>query len=278
MSTLQFSVDDARCTRCGECVADCPSRVIRQQGTGLPFIPADAESQCVRCQHCLAVCPAAALSILGRDPAASLPLTAGVLPTADAMERLVRGRRSVRRYRDANVAPALIQRLLSTLANAPTGVNRRELTFTVIDDKAAMQRFRERMMAALCEAAAANRIPPRLTYLQRAVPAWTEHRVDIILRGAPHLLIVSAPPDVSTAREDLALALAYFELMAQSAGLGTVWCGMLKMALIVLPELKPVLGLPADHEYYAMLFGPPAVRYPRTVQRDDGAVIRRAEV
>jgi len=99
--------------------------------------------------------------------------------------------------------------------------------------------------------------------------------VDVILRGAPHVLIVSAPPDVSTAREDLALALAYFELMAQSAGLGTCWCGMLKMVLKTLPDLKALIGVPPGHAYYGMLFGVPAVRHRRTVQRDDAAVVRR---
>ncbi len=274
MNSLQFVVDDARCTRCGECVRDCPSRIIRQEGRALPAIPTELEAQCIQCQHCLAVCPTAAVSILGRNPDLSLPLAPGSLPTPDSVIRLVRGRRSVRRYRDANVDPVLLKTLLSALANAPTGVNRRELTFTVIDDKDVMQRFRERLLAGL-RAAAANHSPDAMAFIARVVPAWFEQRVDIVLRGAPHVLIVSAPPDAPTPREDVALALAHFELMAQSSGLGTVWCGMLKIALETLPELKPVLGLPADHHYYAMLFGLPAVTYPRAVQRDDGAKVRR---
>lgn len=275
MNSLQFIVDDDRCTRCGQCVLDCPACIIRQEGRTLPMIPPELEAQCIQCQHCLAVCPTAAVSIFGRDPDASLPLTPGSLPTPESMIRLVRGRRSVRRYRDANADPALVKRLLSALANAPSGINRRELTYTVIDDKDVMRQFRERMLAGLRTAAEATRIPDRLTYIARAVPAWFEQRVDVILRGAPHVLIVSAPPDAPAPREDLALALAYFELMAQSAGLGTVWCGMLKMALETLPELKAVLSLPADHHYYTMLFGLPAVTYARAVQRDDGAKVRR---
>ena len=73
------------------------------------------------------------------------------------------------------------------------------------------------------------------------------------------------------------LALAYFELLAQSAGLGTVWLGLLKRALEILPELKALLGLPGDHVYYAMLFGHPAVRYARTVQRRGTARLRILE-
>ena len=66
-----------------------------------------------------------------------------------------------------------------------------------------------------------------------------------------------------------------FELLAQSAGLDTVWCGLLKLALESVPELKPLFDLPLDHHYYAMLFGHPAVRFARTVQRDDAAAIKR---
>jgi hypothetical protein len=164
--------------------------------------------------------------------------------------------------------------LLAALGNVPTGVNRRELTFTVIDDKTAMQSFRETMIAKLTAAAEAGRIGEH-SYLRAAVTSYQHDRKDIILRGAPHLLLVSAPPDAPCPHEDVALTLAYFELLAQSAGLGTVWCGLLKMTLETMPELKPLLGLPATHVYYAMLFGPAAIHFARTVQRDDAMQIRR---
>ena len=91
-------------------------------------------------------------------------------------------------------------------------------------------------------------------------------------------LVVSASPESVCPPEDVNLALAYFELMAQSAGWGTVWCGMAKMTLEVLPELKATMGLAPDHYYYAMLFGLPSFRYARTVQRDDAARVQRVQV
>ncbi len=271
---LKFSVDETLCTRCGECVQDCPSRIIAMADGQLPGIRPEQEPLCIQCQHCLAVCPTAAVSIFGRKPEDSLPLPAGALPTLDALTLLVRGRRSVRRYLPENVDPALIRRLLATLANVPTGVNRHALTFTLIADREVMQRFRVKAMDALAAAARAGRVKPAFAYLQNAVPAWVNHRVDIIFRGAPHLLIASEPFTAPCPTEDIPLALATFDLLAQSAGLGAVWCGMLKMLLEAVPELKADLGLPADHAYYAMLFGRPAVHYPRTVQRDTNAVIR----
>ena len=266
---LQFAVSDKLCTRCRLCVTDCPAQIIRQEGAAVPHIVPDQEPLCYQCQHCLAVCPTAAISILGRDPVDSLPLTD--IPTLNQVERFVRGRRSIRQYRDQNVDPDLIKRLLTTLANVPTGVNRRELTFTVIDDKAVMQGIRSKVYRALADAPT-GRVPE---YLGNAASAFHEKGIDRVFRGAPHALIVSAPTDAPCPSQDVVLAVAYFEFLAQSAGLGTVWWGMKRSIMESLPELKPLVSLQPDHVYYAMLFGVPAVRFARTVQRDDAAVIRR---
>lgn len=272
---LNFKVDDALCTRCGLCALDCPSQIIEQDGKDLPKIRKANQADCIGCQHCLAVCPTAAISIHGRKPADSITLSADRLPGFEKVAMLMRSRRSIRHYKDKNVDPALIGKLLATVSNAPSGVNSRKLTFRVIDDKAVMQKLRERVLSGLKAAGDAGKIPAGFSYLMDAVPAYYEHKQDIIFRNAPHALIVSASPDAPCPAEDVCIALSYFELLAQSAGLGTVWWGMLKMAVIALPELKPLLGLQDGHSFYAMLFGIPDIRFARTVQRDDAAKIKR---
>ena len=257
---------------------DCPARIIERTGKAAPFIRPENEERCIQCQHCLAVCPPAAVSIFGRDPARSLPLSAGSFPDVEKMITLVRGRRSVRRYRDENVDPALLKQVLAALANAASAINRRPLTFSVIDDKAVMQRFRLKALNGLAAAGKAGSVPERFDYLMQAVPAWFEQKVDMIFRGAPHLLVVSAAPESVCPQEDVNLALAYFELMAQSAGWGTVWCGMAKMTLEVLPDLKEAVGLTSGHYYYSMLFGLPSFRYARTVQRDEAAHVHHVQL
>ncbi|MDD4870249.1 MAG: nitroreductase family protein [Kiritimatiellae bacterium] len=275
---LNFSVDDELCTRCGWCALDCPAQIIEQTDKNLPSIKPDKEVNCIQCQHCLAICPTAALSIHGKNPHDSMLLSAERIPRLEQMIRLIRGRRSIRHYKDENVDQDLIRRLLATLANAPSGCNCRKLTFRVIDDKVVMYRLREKVMAELKTASTSNRIPESFAFLTNAIPAYYEHGTDMIFRAAPHALIISAPSDIPCPNEDVILALAYFELLAQSAGLGTVWWGMLKMTLETLPELKPLLGLPADHVYYGMLFGVPDVHFTRTVQHDDTAKIVKIKV
>jgi len=272
---LPFSINDDLCTRCGLCVLDCPMQILTQQGDSVPRIKPEQETLCMQCQHCLAVCPSAALSILGKNPNDSIPLKDGSFPNFETMDRFVRGRRSVRQYRDQNVDQALIDRLMKTLANAPTGVNRRELIFTLIDDKETMLRLKDKLLRSLAAASVAGRIPERLVYLTAAPPAYFERKSDLLFRGAPHALLVSAPPNAPCPREDVVLATAYFEFLAQSAGLGTVWWGALRMALETLPELKQLFDLPPSYSYSAILFGVPAVHYARTVQRDDAAVVKK---
>lgn len=272
---LNFKVDESLCTRCKECVRDCPSRVINLPDEGVPALTEEAETNCIRCQHCMAVCPTAAISILGRNPADSIPLNPDSLPELNSVELLVKGRRTTRRYKDEDVAPDLIQQLLESAACAPTGANRRALKFTVIDNRETMKQIRQTVMEALGTAAENKAIPEHFAYLHAAVPAFFKHKSDLIFRGAPHLLLVSAGKDALCPTEDIPIALSAFEYLASAAGLGTTWCGMLKMALECLPELKSTFRLPADDNYYSMLFGTPDVKYHRTVQREHSAKMEK---
>lgn len=261
----EFVIDESRCIQCGECVIECPTGVIEMKE-----YPVLERAGCMECGHCLAVCPTGALSILGKDPANSTPLM-GHVPSAAQMETLIKGRRSVRRYRAENVAPETVQALLDITAHAPTGVNVRAVRFTIIDDKETMHAFCAEVYAQL--AGVLPQDDPSVASLIAAVKEWNENGTDQIFRGAPHLVITSAPKATPCPEADTHLALAYFELMAQSMGLGTVWNGRFKRVLSLLPGLLARLGIPEDHLYgYAMSFGPPAVTYQRTVEREPADV------
>jgi len=271
LPSMDFQVDVDQCNACGLCTRDCPMGIIEGNP---PRVDPEKEIRCVRCQHCLAICPTGAISLEGRKASDSLPLTTGDLPSLDQIDLLIRSRRSIRQYQNKDVDPELLRRLLNVSAYAPTGVNARALTFTVIDRKRRMADFREQVFAALTKHAA--RIPDRLQFLASAPTAYAEHGIDILFRTAPHLIIASAPTSAPCGQVDVPIALAAFELLAVSAGLGTVWCGLLKAVLETLPELKTHLDMPVEGiHYYPMLFGHPAVEYARTVQRDGAAIVNR---
>ena len=274
---LDFFVNAERCTRCGLCVADCPARIIAMRDDSFPKIAAEKEAACYRCQHCLAVCPPGAVSILGLAPGDSRPL-AGSYPDAGALEMLIKGRRSVRRYREENLPPELVQKLLAVAWHAPTGVNARQVLFTVIDDRDRLAGLRGEVMSGLARLVRDHALPAQFGRFADFVRVWEERGQDIIFRNAPHLLIATAPADIPCPREDCLIALAYFELYAQACDVGTVWNGLAKWALCdLLPEFCARLGIPADHAFgYAMAFGWPAHRYARTVQHAPPLVNRFA--
>lgn len=268
---LDFIIDETRCIQCGECAADCPVSIIDMDG-GLPRLPEHRESYCIGCQHCLAVCPTAALSILGKDPDQSdliLP------PAPDAVENLIKSRRSVRRFSSECVDGNILDRLMDVVAHAPTGKNQRRVRFTLVDDREVMEEIRVRTMEGIRKAVTDDSLPDGMEFFAKMVGPYDQGR-DIIFRKAPHMIIASAPRDSAAPDADPFIALSYFELMAQSLGLGTVWCGFARWALqSVVPELGRALGIPADHRsMYAMMFGYPAVQYARTVQRDVSGVYR----
>lgn len=266
-----FVVDKDRCIQCGECVADCPPRVLAMEDD----IPVCTnEAGCYRCQHCLAICPTAAVSVLGVDPDKSVELK-GNLPSYEQFVTLVKGRRAVRRYREEDVPREVIQELLDAAWHAPTGVNTQAVQFTVVFEGATLRALRGEMLERLDALGQTGGIPDGIVgrYMNLVLDVWRSRQVDVMFRGAPHLLLTSAPKDAPCPVQDAHIALATFDLLATARGLGTVWDGIFMMAASLLPDVPVRLGVPTDHLIgYAMAFGTPAMRYHRTVQRGPARV------
>ncbi len=269
---MELNIDSELCIKCGECVKDCPYRIL-EMVDGYPAVNSEREEQCIGCQHCFAICKPGALSIFGLNPEKSLPLKGG-FPEADKMKTLMMGRRSVRRYRQEPVDSELLADIFETVRMAPTGMNRRTTVLTVVDDLSVMDELRTRTYRGLRQAIEDGNLPDDMSFFEGFSKAYEENGIDVLFRGAPHFLVTSAPKDNRSGVTDGIIALSYFELLAASNGLGAVWDGLAKWALIaVAPEALELLGLPDNHEpVYAMAFGRPAVKYHRTVQRPGGAV------
>jgi nitroreductase/NAD-dependent dihydropyrimidine dehydrogenase PreA subunit len=270
----KFQVDKSLCVQCGECVRDCAFGLITMEH-GYPVLPVDKEPICIECQHCMTVCKPGAVSILGLDPADSLPLD-GSLPDKRQMELLIKGRRSIRFFKPEPLPEKTVYDLLTIAAHAPTGVNVRGVEFIVVVDRETMEGIRQETMEALQELVSRGAVPNNRGILKNML-SLMERGNDPIFRGAPHLLIASAADNVPCREADVCIALSYFELLANSARIGTTWCGLGKWILADLaPHVLHKLGVPENHDVaYLMLFGKPDVKYHRTVQRDQDARIRR---
>jgi nitroreductase/NAD-dependent dihydropyrimidine dehydrogenase PreA subunit len=260
-----FTVDQERCVQCGLCVQDCLASVL-----GMEEYPVMKNDEgCIRGQHCLAVCPTAAVTILGNDTEDSTPLK-GNLPQPEQMATLIKGRRSTRSFKPEELPAETLREVMDICWHAPTGVNVQQVQLTVTsgDDTRA---FSKEVFTRLAQMVQDGGLPGGIVgnYYTMAHNLYQEHGVDIIFRNAPHTLFATAPAQAPSPTADTHIFLSYFDLMAPTMGIGTLWNGLLKWAVSdIFPDLRERLGIPADHEIgYAMVFGKPAVKYQRTVER-----------
>ena len=267
-----FEVDETKCVKCGACVRDCAFRALKMDDVKPRMAYPD---RCMKCQHCLAVCPTGAVVFDGKRPEDSVPTGDLPLPSLESVENWMRTRRSVRRFAAEDVDRATLDRILAALGNAPTGCNAHSLTFTCFPTRESMDGFRRDFISVIERHRDGAKLLPRWL----AVPAIKLRKggEDMFFRGASGMLVVSSDetaPGVTTPREDVTIACAHFEMLANAAGIATCWCGFLKMVQQEVPELlEQTIGLRRTTPFYAMLFGRPAVRYVRGVQRDSYARI-----
>ena len=271
---MTLEVNATTCISCGKCAEECLLSLISMDNS-IPYISPEKESACMDCQHCMAVCPKGALSINGKKPEDSISIK-NFTPNAENIEMLVKSRRSCRSYKQKDVSPELLEKLLNTSAYAPTALNAMGVSFTVIDKLEEMIKFRAITKDILQKKIEDKTLPEIPQFLLDYIKIWMNGNEDIIFRTAPHILITSAPSDSANPQMDSSIAMAYFDLIATANGLGTVWIGLLKSFIErIAPELKEKLGIPENHTIgFVMGFGYPAVKYHRTTQRKPSRIKR----
>lgn len=262
MTDLNLKISD-NCIHCGMCINDCMVGALEFDENKIPRVAKGGENRCMKCQHCLAVCPVGALSILGKSPENSEPVQQY---NPDEILNLIKNRRSYRHYKQENIDSETMSKLKNMLNWIPTGVNNHNLHFSFIDDIEVMNEFREYTNKKLIEVVSKPVISKALKKFERYKKALLKGQ-DIVFRGAPHMVVVSSPVNAPCKDVDPMIALSYFELYAQSLGIGTVWCGIAYGVLRFFPELCKQLEIPDTHKVsYVMLFGPADIKYHRAVQ------------
>ncbi len=262
MDNKKFIVDEKKCIHCGLCVKDCIEYAIRFDKNRIPKMV--SPDMCINCRHCFSICPEGAISFNGETSSNAEAINAH---NPDEILNLIKSRRSNRRYKTENVDKETVSKLKNMLKWVPTGCNFHALQFTFIEDIEVMNDFRNTVNEKLKKESANN---PEITAEFGAFKDILLKGEDIIFRGAPHLIAVSNNKNAPCRQEDGIIALSYFELYAQSLGLGTCWCGFMKTIINTFPELCSYLEIPKENEFcYAMLFGNKAVDYARTIIPSD---------
>lgn len=257
-----ITVTEERCTACGLCAAVCPVEVIAMHEG-----PQETGNPCIGCGHCVAVCPQAALDNAKAPLTLQQPVPERRLAPAEAAGFL-RSRRSIRRYKSQPVTRQQVLAVLDVARQAPTGGNSQGVTYHVVDDAAVLARITAQTVDWMEEQVRAQ--AAWAPYYAGVVKRYRENGDDVILRGAPCLIIGLADANfMPRGRDNTHFALAYAELYAPSLGLGSCWAGLFEacarapyaplLNLLALPAGKVVTG--------ALMLGYPAVAYRRLPER-----------
>ncbi|MDD4170449.1 MAG: nitroreductase family protein [Desulfotomaculaceae bacterium] len=275
MSSL-FEIDPQKCKRDGICAAICPLKLIENSKKDkLPSPIEQAEKKCINCGHCVAVCPYGAFSLKTMKPEECTQFNAQLLPTAEQAKHFLKARRSIRAYKNQPVDRATLSDLIDTARYAPTAVNLQPVNWLVIEDTNEVRRLTGLIVDWMRNVIAEEPKKARIYDMKRLVAGW-DNGLDLICRGAPHVIVAHAAGALSSAQSSFTTALTYLELAAFATDLGACWAGFFHTAANFYPPMKEALKLPEGHKCFgAMMVGYPQYQYHRIPLRKKTAVTWR---
>ncbi|MBG0791457.1 MAG: nitroreductase family protein [Desulfovibrionaceae bacterium] len=256
--------DKEICKRCGACADECPFDLIVEDRDGFPKLRPAARRTCINCGHCVAVCPVGAVTLPemgdvtdGLAPDQCGPLLRDLKITPEQAEQFLRGRRSIRTYKDKIVPEDVLTHLFDVASHAPSAKNGQPARWIVTRNP----QVTRRLAGMTVEYMATNSVLPGV------VKNW-EKGLDKVLHGAPHVAVAHAPEDGFNPAEDCSLAAAYLELAAYAHGIGACWAGFLMEVAEGCCAIRETLGIPEGHGVYAaLMLGYPKYRYKRIPKR-----------
>lgn len=285
------TIDHAACTRCGECALICPTEVLRLE-EGRVQVHTESMFGCIACGHCMMVCPTDSVRVIGRgiSPSDLLPLAPSE-ERADgkALAALIQARRSVRRFKEEEPTPELLQRILAMAASGPMGIppwdvgcvvirgrNRvQELAGDIVTEYKGLLKLLKPWLLALMrpfmKRPAYEQLRGFILPLAQSYVDGRNKRRDLLFYDAPTVLLFHHSPYVDAS--EAMIACTYAMLAAESLGLGTTMIGAAAPIIMRKRELCQRLGIPEGNKpAIALIVGYPAVHFRRGVTRHFASV------
>lgn len=226
------------------------------------------EALCINCGHCVSVCPNGALSLASMPVYKCEPLRPGWRSVPEAVEQLLKGRRSIRVYKDTPVRRDIIDQLIYIARYAPSGINRQPVRWVVINDKEKVRQLAKLTIKWMHSHIKEGSKMASMLKFENMTKAW-EKGNDRVLRGAPAVVVAYGLKGDMMAPQAATIALTYLEIAALPFGLGTCWAGYLHMAINESKELHDFLGLSGRAVALgALMIGYPKFEYVRIPARN----------
>jgi nitroreductase/NAD-dependent dihydropyrimidine dehydrogenase PreA subunit len=266
-----LTVDKETCNKCGICATQC-NLIIYKEGSYPRQLPGSDEF-CMRCGHCVAVCPIGSLTHREMPAEQTPPLNKKLEISFEQCSQLIKGRRSIRNFEDKAVPKEEIERIIDVGRFAPTGHNSQDVRWLVINDRAYVDKLRT-IGADWLRSMMKNN--PQMVAMFQGIVQLLDMGKDMFLQGAPAVVVVYGEKNNPMCATDCAIALSYFDLAANTAGLGCCWAGFFYMSAGSYPPMMEAIGLPDGFAPYgALMVGYPQYKYQRIPARKPARIIYR---
>lgn len=271
-----FTIDRKKCKRDGMCAKECPAQIIvLTDKDTFPTLMENGDEFCINCGHCAAVCPHGAFTLSTMSLAECPSIQNDLFPEAAQIRQLLMARRSIRFYKNRVVAHDLLEDLIDTARYAPTGSNKQQVQWMVFENPSEVNRLASMVIDFARLMLPLTTDETMAKSMERKIAAW-DKGIDLIMRSAPHLIVVHSQADLPFAEADCVIALTYLELYAYAKGLGTCFAGYLTAAANFHKPLAHALGLPQGHKCFgAVMLGYPQYKYTRIPTRNAPVVTWR---
>ena len=211
---VTIEVDKKTCVGDGKCVEVCPRHILKmnEQARVPEFIPGGGEI-CINCGHCFAFCPPGAIKLSTMDVQDSMRLDYSKLPSSEQIELFLKGRRSIRVYKDEPVAKEAIEKLLDIARYAPSGINRQPVNWAVVVGKDKVHDLGDLVSKWMEGLLSAKSQMAESFNFDNLVESWKKGK-DLICRNAPCIVIAYGLKDDSMVPQSCTISAQYLELAA----------------------------------------------------------------
>jgi ferredoxin len=290
----EIRLNTEKCTGCGLCVSVCKDFSLIVVEKKVKLGP-DSCFGCVGCGHCMAICPSGAIEIHGReispDDLFDLP-DKSLAADYSQLLALLQRRRSIREFKEEEVDDALIDKILIAAKTAPMGLPPSDVNVLVLDGVAKTRAFAK----DFCDYLDSMRWMVSKWFIALMRPFWgkandemfrgflrplfniysgrMKEGINLVNYDAPLAMYFYGSPYTDPA--DPIVAATHAMIAAESLGLGTCMLGAVHPFIQnggKAKKFREKHGIRfLSKEGVFVIFGHPAVKYKKGIQRTFAAV------
>jgi ferredoxin len=279
-------IDYQLCAVCGICVDVCKGGPLYLENNQLK-VDQSIGFGCIACAACVAVCPTDAIRISGRD---LFPEDISRVPPLPAradyasLYSLLSSRRSTRKFKQQEIKPEIVEKILNSAATAPVGIPPTDVGVLVFRTPAAVSALQEDLLDSIkywpkiFSKPIINLLRPFIgrenadmfgNFIAPAVKTFLDKKAegeDWLLYNAPLLLFFYGTPYNDPGDTIIATTLAM--LAGESMGLGTCILGFPGYIFQYSKKARMKYGLPKKMQPgLAVIFGYPKYQVHNTLKR-----------